>query len=160
VPEVRLTAAQLEAALRKRFREDIRLIEKAALDTAMWGEQRAVKLTDQAGLVDEGAYRRGWRFRRVRGGAELGNSVPYAPVIEHGRRPGPPYAPILAWVRRKLVANGQVAPDDAASVAFAIRASIHKKGSPPRKILARTYDDMVAMFRRTVRQRLARSTQR
>lgn len=37
---------------------------------------------------------------------QLRNDTPYAGVIEHGRRPnrpGPPLAPIVDWVRRKML---------------------------------------------------------
>jgi hypothetical protein len=55
----------------------------------------------------------------------------YAIVQELGRRagqPGPPLAPILAWVKRKLGLSGS----EAKSAAYAIRRKLHFKGMPGR----------------------------
>jgi hypothetical protein len=168
VPEHRLTAKQFGRALRRRLQADVRLFERAALDTVMWGLQRAVALTNERGLVDQREYKDSWSYRRISGGAELGNSAPHAPVIEHGRRPnrpGPPLAPILAWVirnrgklglklgRRRRNAAGEMAFKDedqaaAESGAWAIRWKIHKRGSKPHGVLRQVHDEMKPHLRR------------
>lgn len=65
------------------------------------------------------------------GGAEIigrvFSSLPYAIVMEEGRRAGapmPPIAPIELWVRRKLGISG----DEATGVAYAIALTISRRG--------------------------------
>jgi hypothetical protein len=61
---------------------------------------------------------------------------PYAIVQEKGRTagaPGPPLAPILAWVERKLGKSGA----EARRAAGAIRKKLHEKGMPGRGFFAR-----------------------
>ena len=131
----------------------------AAYDVALWGEVKATARTDELGLVDAGVFKNSWDSARRSDGAEVTNNAPYAPVIEHGRRPGrpgPPLAPILEWVNRKLVANGEVKPEEAKSVAWAIRNSIHAKGQEPHHILLNLKPDLEARFQQEV-TRLIRS---
>ena len=102
---------QIGALLRRQLERDRDLVARVALETAQRGLAKAIAETDRQGLVDRGTFKLSWKAERVPGGAELRNDAPYAAVIEYGRRPGrpgPPLAPILAWVHRKLVANGQV----------------------------------------------------
>jgi hypothetical protein len=153
MPRVIVTSRSLPAALRKHFRQRQNELKAAAMDTAHRGVAEAVRLTNAAGLVDSGAYKRGFRVRRSRAGPEVRNDNPYAAVIEHGRRPmrpGPPYAPILAWVQSKLGMRGKAAE----RAAWAIRAAIHRRGTPPKHIMRRTYNRMRQWFRADVERRL------
>ncbi len=100
-----VTAKQLRKLLKKRFKQDREILLAAALEACQRGVAEAVRLTNEAGVVDRGFYKRGFRAKRLSNGAEMVNAVPHAGVIEFGRRPGrpgPPLAPILAWVRRKM----------------------------------------------------------
>ncbi len=137
-----VTPKQFAPALRKRLKLGAKAITAAALDAVARGEAEAVRLTAAAGLVDQGAYKLGWKHSKTSTGAELRNDAPHAATIEFGRRPGrpgPPLAPILEWVQRKLVANGEVDASEAEGVAWAIRNAIHRRGTPPRFILRFVY---------------------
>jgi len=59
----------------------------------------------------------------------VGSPTPYAPPIEHGRKPGrmPPVDAIKFWVIRKL----QIPEEKAEGVAWAIAKSIAKRGFSP-----------------------------
>jgi hypothetical protein len=76
-------------------------------------------------------------------------------------RPGPPLRPILTWVLRKLVPNGQITPKEGESMekaarraAFAIRAKIHFKGTKPRRIFAVVRDEMPDILRAAIARHL------
>ena len=160
---VQVKAKDLSRILRKRLRQDIRLLERAALDTAKRGETNAVLLTDQHDAVDRDTFKNSWDTDRISGGAELRNDAPYAGIIEYGRRPGrpgPPLQPILDWVNRKLVPNGVVEPDEAEEAAKRIRDHIHIHGTKPRGILRETFEEMKIWFRQAARRELSRTTKR
>lgn len=95
--------------LQARIAADTEIVRLSALEACARGEAIAVKRTNEVGAVDQGQFRLAWNHRARKDGAELRNDAPYAAVIERGRRPGrpgPPLAPIFAWVNRKL--RGQI----------------------------------------------------
>lgn len=145
------------AALRKHVKGHImRELRAAAVEAVARGEAEAVRLTNADGLVDQGLYKASWKHRATLTGGELRNDAPYAGVIEFGRRPGapgPPYAPILEWVNRKLVANGEVEPEEAEDVARAIQFSIHRNGSPPHFIMGETARKLRGYLRDAIKRR-------
>lgn len=103
MPEI--SASGFGAWLSKRLAEDTEIVRLSAGEACIRGEAQAVKRTTEVGAVDQGQFRLAWTHRRRADGAELRNDAPYAAVIERGRRPGrpgPPLAPIFAWVNRKL----------------------------------------------------------
>jgi len=160
MPEIDVPPGRLGEVLRQRFAADAQKLREAALEAALRGVPAAVAATDDEGLVDAGVFKNSWKAEANSDGAELRNDAPYAPAIEHGRRPGrpgPPYGPILEWVRSKLVLNGVVAPEEAESVAYAIRLSIHRKGTRPRLILSGLVPKLERYFAQEARRRLARS---
>lgn len=160
MPEVEVSPGRLGEVLRQRIAQDVAKLREAALDAALRGVPHVVARTDEFGLVDAGVFKNSWKAERNSDGAELRNDAPYAPVIEHGRRPGrpgPPYEPILEWVRTKLVLNGAVPPDEAEHVAWAIRDSIHRKGTQPRLILAGALPQLERFFVQEARRRLSGS---
>jgi len=145
------TARRLPSLLRQRLAGDTALLRRVAYETCLRGEAWAVRRTDELGLVDNGTpgFKGSWKSEPITNGAELRNDVLYAGVLEYGRRanrPGPPLEPILEWVQRKLVANGEVAAKDAESVARAVRWSIHHKGTKPRFVLRDTVAQMRVWF--------------
>jgi len=159
VPSIVIEASEFARVLEQRLRNDHAHLRLVALEVATRGEAEAVRRTDEAGLVDEGTFKRGWSSRRTNGGAELGNEVPWAGVIEYGRRPGrpgPPLEPIREWVLRKLVPNGAVALEDAENAAFMIRLAIHHRGTPPRHILLGIMRDLNGGVREEALHRLRR----
>lgn len=156
MPSVKVDARNLNAALRAHLRGSVAAVQAAALDACHRGVAHAVQLTDAEGLVDLGSYKRGFQVAQGTAGPELRNNTPYAAVIEHGRRPGrpgPPLAPILLWVNRKLGVRGP----DGDRLAWAIRNAIHRRGTRPRKIMFRTQLLMRGWFRAAVEQRLRSS---
>jgi hypothetical protein len=86
--------------------------------------------------VDRGMYRAGWRFKRVKGGAEVFNSTPQAPIIEWGARAAnikigrAMINALTAWVKRKGIVKGRGkdADTEARGMAFAIANSMKRKG--------------------------------
>lgn len=155
MPAVYVDRRNLGAALRAKLRERQRDVEAAALETCHRGVAEAVRLTNADGLVDLGAYKAGFKVSKRTTGPQLLNDTPYAAVIEHGRRPmrpGPPIGPIRAWARRKLSLSGP----DLERAAWAIQRAIHRRGTPPHKIMFRTQLLMRAFFRLAVEKRLRR----
>jgi hypothetical protein len=85
---------------------------------------------------------------------QVGSPLPYAPVMEEGRRPGakmPPVDAIKLWVVRKL----GIPPEEADGVAFVIARSIARKGIEGRHMfqeglevsephINRLFDDAIA----------------
>lgn len=141
--------------LAERLRADTEIARRAAIEAAQRAVADAVRLTNEAGAVDQGFYKASWSAVAVRGGAEVGNSAPYAAVIEYGRRPGrpgPPLAPILAWVQRKLGVRGA----DAYPIALAIRQRIHDRGTKPRRVLYKALVPLRANFTAALRRELGR----
>lgn len=153
MPSVKVDSRNLGNALRDHLRGMQAAVDAAALDACHRGLAHAVQLTDAEGLVDLGTYKRGFRVASGASGPELRNDTSYASVIEHGRRPGrpgPPLAPILLWVNRKLGVRGPAGD----RLAWAIRNAIHRRGSRPRKILFRTQLLMRGWFRAAAEARL------
>lgn len=57
--------------------------------------------------VDTGLYAASWQFTPTEKGAVIGNTAPYAGIIEYGTRPfTPPIGPLLAWAHRVLNNSG------------------------------------------------------
>lgn len=153
MPSVKVDARNLGNALREHARGMDAAVRAAAVDTCHRGVAAAVQMADGDGLVDQGAYKRGFRVANNIKGPELRNDTPYAAVLEHGRRPnrpGPPVAPIREWVARKLGLSGA----ELERVAWAIRTAIHKRGTRPHKIMFRTQLLMRVWFRAAVEARL------
>jgi len=157
--EREVPASGFASAVASDIAADRRLLLDAAHETAIRAARAAVRKTNDEGLVHMGLFKASWKADRRPDGAEIRNDAPYAGVIEHGRRPGrpgPPLAPILEWVQRKLVANGEVKPEDAEDVARAIREKIHRKGSPAHLILASMEPQIERWFMEEVRRLLNR----
>ena len=144
---IKVSAARFGDAIEKWGENALPMLRAAAYDSCLRGVGQAVELTNKAGVVDRGSYKLAWRAARTREGGHLINDAPYAGIIENGRRPGapgPPLAPILAWVRRKglkpLTKTGRKSRRKKATdaelegIAWAIRNSIHVNGTKPRLI--------------------------
>jgi hypothetical protein len=101
--------------------------------------------------VDRGTYRQRFKVRMLKTGAAIYNSLPYAPVIEWGRRAGakmPPPAALVDWVIRKglvpRVRKGKSGKgwtvwdqrEAAMQIAWMIARAIQKRGQPARAVLS------------------------
>lgn len=102
------------------------------------GAKRAIQLmqrrTEEAGIYDQGGYRRGWKSRLLSNGVEIYNDASYADVIEKGRRPGramPPLAVIRRWAQRRL----GLSEKEAKQAAFPIAAAIQERGLEGKHVL-------------------------
>jgi len=175
--EVAVPIEQLGAALRAAIIAQVQLDTETlrttiATDIGHAIVARAIVKTNKADAVHMGAFKLGWRVVQDPDGVDVTNDVPYAGVIELGRRPrrpGPPLAPILEWVQRKVMggssktlagaprqdfgagnrhgdvqrrfdAQGAKAGSSVEEIAEAIRWSIHIKGTKPRFILRDSLD--------------------
>lgn len=110
--------------------------------------------------VDRGTYRRSWRYDDLPNGAQITNSVPYASVIEGGRRPGarqPPTEALVGWVKRKglVKGRGKSADAEARGVAFIIARAIAKRGLPAKGVLKRALERLRTEVEEAVRAALA-----
>lgn len=91
------------------------------------------------GAVNTGEYRRRWKATALTGasgnvGVLVGNSAPYAGIIEYGRRKGakrPPTEPIARWAQRKFGIPYQAAK----GIAFVIARRISQRGLLARHVL-------------------------
>jgi len=103
--------------------------------------------------VDRGTYRQRFKVRLLANGAAIYNSLPYAPVIEWGRRVGgkmPPPSVLVDWVIRKglvpamrkgKAGKGYDTWDQrkaAMQIAWNIARAIQRRGQPARAILSQT----------------------
>lgn len=94
-----------------------------------------------AGAFNIGVYWRGWRAGPTSRGAVIYNDVPYAPIIELGRRPGrmPPRKAIAPWLKRKL----HLSDKEAEGMAFVVARAIGKRGLEGRHVLEASIPDIV-----------------
>lgn len=81
--------------------------------------------------VDRGAFKAGWTFKQVAGGALVYNRMPYASIIEYGARAAnikigrKMIEAISAWARRKGIVSNDI---DGHQVAWAIAKTFQKTG--------------------------------
>lgn len=116
--------------------------------------------------VDRGMYRRAWRALQTPQGAMLSNSLPYASIIELGRRAGrpmPPVALIVEWVRRKkLIAKAPPGKGSAKKrreratrgLGYVIARSIARKGIQGRFVMRHAWARLRPIVRQAVKQAL------
>jgi hypothetical protein len=89
----------------------------------------------------------------------IGSPLPYAIVMEEGRRPGarmPPVDAIKLWVVRKL----KVPPQEADSVAFLVARSIARKGIEGRHMFAEGLEAAEPHIRQLFNNAIERATRR
>lgn len=143
--EIPLTEA---GALFQRFGDRVpQAIRRGLMSAALQAKVIMVRQTDNAppasprgsrGAVNTGAYRQAWKASaETRVGSQgllVGNSSPYAGVIEYGRRRGakrPPIEPIARWAQRKL----RLPYPKAKGIAFVIAKRIGERGLKARQVL-------------------------
>lgn len=133
------------------------------------GIARSIPDLVAASPVDTGLYAASWHFTKTETGAVIGNSAPYAGIIEHGARPfTPPIGPLLAWAKRVLtgtksaegqtVQTGQPESDYSPEVwalAKYTQAKIAREGMHPRHILQNMIPQIMNNIRQELRESLA-----
>lgn len=112
------------------------------------------------GAVNTGSFLRSWKATTHRTATSIGLLIqsvgmPYAGVIEYGRRAGsrmPPVEPIARWAQRRL----GLPYKEAKQAAFAIRRSIKRRGLKPRHVLTSeaTERKLVSAFQEEVLREL------
>lgn len=150
-----------------------RLIQEEIALTVIDGEPRQP--------VDRGHYKREWFADPIPGGVLIFNWMPYAAIIERGRRPGtwPPRDAIREWVRRKRifqkfmwqgpqpkqrkggrhVATLKERQESAIkSAAFVISRAIARKGIKGRFVLQRAWERLRPIIIQDVQQAFAKGT--
>jgi hypothetical protein len=92
-----------------------------------------------ASPIDTGLYAASWDFSEMEYGAVLGNTAPYASIIEYGVRPGhwAPIKPLLQWAKRVLRDPSQ--PPEYSSAVWGLAKYTQKKiydfGQAPKHIM-------------------------
>lgn len=116
------------------------------------GLARSISDLVAASPVDTGLYAASWDFTVGEKSAIIGNTAPYAGIIEHGARPfTPPIGPLLAWAKRVLsgssVKTGQ--PETGYSpevwaLAKGTQKKIAEQGMTPKHILENMIPHIIA----------------
>jgi hypothetical protein len=164
VPSYTVTPEKFPAFFRERQVERYKRVVKAIRDTViLHGPEIAVHHTQALGKyapINLGNYLRGWQAKDTEDGAVLFNDVPYADIIESGRRPNrrmPPTRVIEEWLEQKLrgrVKNRGKRRAQAKSLAFVVARAIGKRGLPGKHIMRKTKRQLDPMVRRAVREAL------
>lgn len=108
--------------------------------------------------VDRGTYKGAWQAEAIDNGAALYNPLPYAAVIEHGRRPGrrqPPPQVLIDWIVRKGLQHDSGRPlkdYEIKGLAYVIGRKISEKGIPPKKVLERTMERLDPIIFQEIRK--------
>jgi hypothetical protein len=108
-----------------------------------------------ASPVDTGLYAQSWMMTETETSAIIGNSAPYAGIIEYGARPHkPPLGPLLAWAKRVTGSSSQ--PPDYEphvwAIAIAVQKKIEEQGQQPKHIL----ENMIPKIISNIREELKR----
>jgi hypothetical protein len=120
--------------------------------------QEEIAMTEPHEPVDRGTYKAAWTAEPVENGARIYNPLPYAAVIEHGRRPGkrqPPPGVLVDWIRRKDFRHESGRDLTAAEVrglAYVIGKKIAEKGVPGKKILERSMERLEPLILDEIRK--------
>jgi hypothetical protein len=107
------------------------------------------RATDQKKALNYGVYKAAWKFDRLPDGACIFNGMPYAGIIERGRRPGarfPPKEAIVRWIQRKFGKSEK----QARAMAFVVRRAIARRGLKPRLVLGDSMRTITKQFRADV----------
>lgn len=134
--------AQYMATLGSRFHAAaVKGMRRAALRTQQHVQKRTGQVppanpqqVGTGGAVNTGMYKRAWKYSPTPDGAVVFNAMPYAGVIEYGRRGNsamPPLKAIEDWARRRL----GLSQKEAKRAAFPIAKAIAKRGLQGRYVL-------------------------
>jgi len=96
--------------------------------------------------VDTGLYAQSWKMEVLTDMVLVGNTAPYAPMIEFGTRPfTPPLRPLLEWARRVL--KRPIIDNECYRLAIGIQKKISQQGMVPHHILTNTIDKIMEGIR-------------
>ena len=132
-------------------------LQRAASSIAMRALTVVQEETVRKKVFNYGMYRAAWFAKQMERdgslGVLVGNKMPYAGVIEYGRRKGakaPPREPIARWAQRKF----GIPYSDAKRVSFAIARSIGRRGIAGKYVL--TSPETTQKFKQIMEQELLR----
>jgi hypothetical protein len=117
------------------------------------GIARSIPDLVAASPVDQGLYAASWMMTETETSAIIGNSAPYAGIIENGALPHwTPLEPLLAWAKR-VTGDPSQPPDYSPhvwSLAIAVRNKIAEFGQAPKHILR----DMIPKIIENIKEEL------
>jgi len=103
-----------------------------------------------ASPVDTGLYAQSWAFNVDEESIIIGNTAPYAGIIEDGARPHRcPIGPLLAWAKRVLGSSSQP-PDydrEVWGLAIGVQKKIEEHGQAPKHVLANAIPKIIENIR-------------
>jgi hypothetical protein len=106
-----------------------------------------------ASPVDTGLYAQAWSMDVDEKRALLGNTAPYAGMIEFGTRPfTPPITPLLNWAKRVL--RKPEVDSECWALAKGVQNKIAEEGLEPKHILGDAIDRIIIYIRRKMREKL------
>lgn len=154
-------------------------IKEFAKELGVWNENRLKELRQAvvrgvyrslpdlvaASPVDTGLYAQSWQVVQTEESVVVGNTAPYAGIIEYGARPfTPPLPPLLAWAKRVLtgqksadgstIQTGQPESDYSPEVwalAKYVQKKISERGIEPRHVMENTLPTILANIKEELR---------
>lgn len=148
--EIRISARQLPAALRREAKRMPDAVRRGMVRAANRGVMHLVAQTDEKGLTYQGQYKAGFHAERTADGARIYNDAPHAGIIELGARPHPVseegIAHIAEWARIKLGMQEEEAMALARGLAWKLRA----KGQEGKFVFRDAQDKLVEILREEV----------
>lgn len=115
------------------------------------GIQKSIPDLVAGSPVDTGLYASSWEMTEDEVSVTIGNTAPYAGIIEDGARPfTPPLAPLLAWAKR-VTGDGSQPPHyspKVQAIARAVQQKIAREGMKPRHVLQNAIPGIIENIRR------------
>lgn len=129
-----ISMKELSKAMKGQMEENIEKAKKAVVR----GCYRTLPDLVEASPVDTGLYAQSWDVVVDDLYVAIGNTAPYAAIIEYGTRPfTPPIGPLLAWAKRVLRDPSQ--PGDYSNEVWALAKGVQNKisneGMKPRAVM-------------------------
>lgn len=124
-------------------------------DATARGLYRSLPTLVQTSPVDTGLYAQSWEVFIGELEVMIGNTAPYAGIVEFGARPfTPPIGPLLAWAKRVLKDPSQP-PNYSREVwglAKGVQKKIEQNGMRPRHVLTNAMPEILANVRMEIRK--------
>lgn len=153
---VRLNPAQLPAALRTEAQRQKTALQAGMVAAAKRYEAHLVRLTKDAGKVDQGEFMASWKTATLPH-VTVYNDAPHAAIIEYGARPHPVSQAgreaLARWFARKLGLSAA----QAASAAEGLARKLSRYGQKGTFLVASSLDEAVKFLATEVQRRLVRT---
>lgn len=148
-----------KVSLNEYLQKEIPALKKLTLD-----KQREIILDEIAkelvelvkkSPVDTGLFAQSWEMVATDSQVSLGNSAPYAKIIEMGARPfTPPIGPLLAWAKRVLQDPSQPPQysTEVRNLAYGVQKKIAQFGMKPHRLLEQSIEAIMDRVAERVRR--------